>query len=97
MKFKLNDRVIWIEFLFNKEDIKNNSLLKGTVIDLVNTSMNRFIVIEWDNGLTIHYSDFSLKIATNFSPFYGNNGRGVGHVEIDLSYQRDKILNELGI
>jgi hypothetical protein len=91
MKFKLNDRVIW----------EDDSLLplKGTIIDFIHPfTGDDGIIIKWDNGRIIHYSCLQLEKSIYQKAFYyGNNDRGVGHVEIDLEYQRDKILNELGI
>ena len=88
MKFKLNDRVVWKDDYPLDKDI-GFDLLKGTISGIFDVGVN----IQWDNGRRIHYN-FSLFKEMSY---YGNNDRGIGHIEIDLEYQRDKILNELGI
>ena len=84
MKFKLNDRVIWKD---TNHPPHTHQSLKGTIInlititDLITEGLTHFITIKWDNDVTIDYTNYNI----NFN------------VEIDIAYQRDKILNELGI
>lgn len=59
--------------------------VKGTIINL-----HDGITIRWDNGRIIHYNSSVLKD-------YMNNGRHNGYIDIDLSYNRELKLNELGI
>lgn len=82
MKFKLNDRVIW------KDDIGFGPL-KGTISGIYDDG----ITIQWDNERIIHYN-FSLFKEMSY---YGNNDRGIGHIESDLAYHRELKLNQLGI
>ena len=88
MKFKLNDRVVWKDDKRYKQQIEEMGYtLKGTIIelitinDLITDGLTHFITIKWDNAITINYTDSNINLS----------------VEIDKSYQRDKILNELGL
>lgn len=86
MKFELNDRVIWRDGL--------EPPLKGTIINLYNG-----ITVRWDNRRVIYYNSHLLKEMSYHKqvpmlPYYYHDH---GYIEIDLSYNRELKLNELGI